>query len=110
MVEICLGLHYLHANEVKLGFFKPENIYVTSDLSVKLANVGKENQLVNNETPDNPMSDVWYVGCILYQIRTLSSPFESSSDSEALQVKPVPRSLNYSTELKNKLAWLLSDE
>ena len=98
-VQLCLALQYCHSEKVLHRDLKPSNIFITEGGSViKLGDFGLSRALGTAEAavttvgipycmspelcrsePYNWKSDVWALGCVLYELCMLKHPFESSS-------------------------------
>ena len=44
-IQICLGIQYLHKNEILHHDLKPKNAFLTEDLSLKIGDVGESTSL-----------------------------------------------------------------
>jgi NIMA (never in mitosis gene a)-related kinase len=96
-VQIIQGLKYLHDNKIMHRDLKCANVFLTKDGTLKLGdlNVSKivKMGLVYTQTgtpyyaspevwgdkPYNYKSDLWSVGCILYELCALRPPFKGTS-------------------------------
>jgi NIMA (never in mitosis gene a)-related kinase len=97
LIQIAKGLKYLHDNKIMHRDLKCANIFLTKDGTLKLGdlNVSKivKMGLVYTQTgtpyyaspevwgdkPYNYKSDLWSVGCILYELCALRPPFKGTS-------------------------------
>ncbi|KAI1899179.1 hypothetical protein AGOR_G00058940 [Albula goreensis] len=99
-VQICLGLKHIHDRKVLHRDIKTQNIFLASNgTKVKLGDFGTA-RMLNNTTelaktcvgtpyylspeicenrPYNNKTDIWSLGCVLYELCTLKHPFEGSS-------------------------------
>ena len=97
LIQILEGLHYLHENNIIHRDLKSANIYLMKDGTIKIGdlNVSKIAKIgmayTQTGTPyyaspeiwlDKPYdfkSDVWSLGCILYELCQLKPPFRGTS-------------------------------
>jgi len=93
--QLCSGLQYLHTHRILHRDLKPSNVFVTAGGCLKLGDLGLGRYLdwasvaafsqVGTPLYMSPevlrghgyefASDVWSLGCILYEISMLDSPF-----------------------------------
>ncbi|KAJ8383604.1 hypothetical protein AAFF_G00216770 [Aldrovandia affinis] len=99
-VQICLGLKHIHDRKVLHRDIKTQNIFLTNNgMKVKLGDFGTARMLNNTmelaktcvgtpyylspeiceNRPYNNKTDIWSLGCVLYELCTLKHPFEGSS-------------------------------
>ena len=98
-IEMSLGLHYLHANKILHRDIKTINMFLGKDDKVIIGDLGVAkllNQTANmahtvvgtpyylspelcEEKPYNHKSDVWSLGCVLYELCTFKHPFEANN-------------------------------
>ena len=94
--EIVSGLQYLHSNGIIFSDLKPANIFINEYGSLKLTDLGACKRI--NEIDDQPrkgtpcymspelfdnspysfQSDLWALGCIMYELAQGHPPFLSS--------------------------------
>lgn len=128
---MCLGLHYLHSFKILHRDIKTINMFLSKDNKIKIGDLGVAKLLnqTNNmahtivgtpyylspelceEKPYNHKSDIWSLGCILYELCTFRHPFEANNQG-ALILKIVRGKFNsipshYSSELKIMVESLL---
>eukprot|EP00658_Telonema_sp_P-2_P042009 TRINITY_DN30103_c0_g1_i1.p1 TRINITY_DN30103_c0_g1~~TRINITY_DN30103_c0_g1_i1.p1 ORF type:complete len:350 (+),score=75.28 TRINITY_DN30103_c0_g1_i1:251-1300(+) len=131
--QMSLSLHYLHKRKILHRDIKPQNVFLTKDLMVKLGDFGVAKILDRAESlavttvgtpyymspevfkckPYSYKSDCWALGCVLYEMMCLHRPFEAR-DIEGLKKKvcegvpeaPLPEV--YSEELRDLVHALLS--
>jgi serine/threonine protein kinase len=134
-MQIILALHEIHTRKdgkILHRDLKPANIFLDANNNVKLGDFGlakildldkdfaetkvgtpyymSPEQII--EKKYNEKSDIWALGCLLYELCSLSPPFEATNHlSLALKIKsgkfdripPV-----YSNELQRVIQWILS--
>ena len=131
-IEMSLGLSYMHYHKILHRDLKTLNIFLTKDLHIKIGDLGVAKILQNTihahtfigtpyylspemceEKPYNEKSDVWALGCILYELITFKKPY-SANNQAALFFKitnghyePISNHLKYSKELKKMVDLLL---
>ena len=123
-IKICLGLAAIHKLKILHRDLKTLNIFLTKNLDVKIGDLGVAKVLSHSgcfaktligtpyylspelceEKPYNDKSDVWALGCILYELCTYKHPFNAKSQGalilKILKDEPEPIGNNYSNELQ----------
>ncbi len=97
-IQICLGLAYVHSKKILHRDLKTLNIFLTKEGKVKIGDLGVAKVLnqtnfartfvgtpyylspeICEEKPYNEKSDVWALGCILYEMATFKHPFNATN-------------------------------
>ena len=129
LVHVVQGLKVLHDSKILHRDLKCANIFISKDSTMKLGdlNVSKVNKRglaytqtgtpyyaspeVWKDQPYNSSSDIWSLGCVIYEMAALAPPF-TASDMQGLY-KKIIRGLypsipgQYSAELSNVIRTLL---
>ena len=131
-IKIAIGLADIHNLKILHRDLKTLNIFLKQSLDIKIGDLGVAKVLAKNnfartvigtpyylspeiceEKPYNDKSDVWALGCILYELCTFKHPFEARSQGalilKILNNKPEPISSTFSKELNN-IIYLLLDK
>ena len=130
-VQILLGLHYMHTNNVLHRDLKTQNIFLLGNGRLVLGDFGISKKLAGEKDfaktqigtpyymspeqfrskPYSFKSDVWSLGCVLYEMTTLRHPFDACSMNELtrkiLAGRYAPISSRYSRHLKLLIKQLL---
>ena len=104
-IQISLGLYHIHKKKILHRDLKTLNIFLTKDYNCKIGDLGVAKILngtnhantfvgtpyylspeICEEKPYNEKSDVWALGCILYEMVTFKHPFNASNQA-ALYIK-----------------------
>ena len=123
-IQMCLGLEFIHSKKILHRDIKSMNVFLVRDDCLRIGDLGVAKVLANTaafahtmvgtpyylspelceEKPYNVKSDVWALGCVLYELCTLKHPFDALNQG-ALLLKIIkgnytPISSNYSNELR----------
>ena len=129
-IQMSLGLAYIHSKKILHRDLKSLNIFLSKNLDVKIGDLGVAKILQNTmhaytfigtpfylspeileEKPYNEKSDVWALGCILYELCTFKYPYNATNQAALfLKIKNgkyEPLSSSYSNELKKMVNIML---
>ncbi|XP_032990943.1 serine/threonine-protein kinase Nek1 isoform X4 [Rhinolophus ferrumequinum] len=129
-VQICLALKHVHDRKILHRDIKSQNIFLTKNGTVQLGDFGIARVLnstvelartcigtpyylspeICENKPYNNKSDIWALGCVLYEMCTLKHAFEAGN-MKNLVLKIIsgsfpPVSLHYSYDLRSLLSQL----
>ena len=123
-LQICLGLEYLHSKKTLHRDIKTLNIFLFSDKSIRIGDLGVARVLSSTTTfahtvigtpyylspelceekPYNLKSDVWALGCVLHELCSLKKPFDATNAGalilKILRSNYPPINPSFSSELK----------
>eukprot|EP01138_Halocafeteria_seosinensis_P002823 gb/GECG01002884.1/.p1 GENE.gb/GECG01002884.1/~~gb/GECG01002884.1/.p1 ORF type:complete len:1178 (+),score=233.70 gb/GECG01002884.1/:1-3534(+) len=132
LVQICLALKHLHDRKILHRDLKTANIFVSNPGILKLGDFGIAKVLTSTgelaktaigtpyylspeickEHKYNNKSDIWSLGCILYEMVTLKLPFEAPNMrllvQKILRGRFSPITDGYSKDLKNLINDMLT--
>lgn len=130
-VQLCLALEYIHRRKILHRDLKSQNIFLSRNNTLKLGDFGISKVLENTNDlaltvqgtpyymspevcqskPYNYTSDVWSLGCILYELCTLQHAFSCENllglVFKIVQDKQEPIPNMYSQEMKDLVTRLL---
>ncbi|CAL8252071.1 unnamed protein product [Merluccius merluccius] len=129
-VQICLALKHVHDRKILHRDIKSQNIFLTKHGTIQLGDFGIARVLnstvelartcigtpyylspeICENKPYNNKSDIWALGCVLYEMCTLKHAFEAGN-MKNLVLKIIrgsypPVSLHYSQDLRSLLGSL----
>ncbi|KOO26295.1 serine threonine-protein kinase nek7 [Chrysochromulina tobinii] len=124
LVQVCEGLHHMHSVRVLHRDIKAENIYSDGRGAVKIGDLGLGRLLSTQSThartgvgtplyfspemceerPYNAKSDVWALGCLVYELCSLQPPFLAANQlalaRKIMTATPASLPSHYSRELQ----------
>ena len=113
--QICYGLDYLHSKKIIHRDIKPANIFLYQDGRVKIGDLGVCKSLNTSslaktfvgtpyylapelycDKPYNEKSDIWSLGCVIYEMLAFKKPFEANNPAGLIMkiVNNKPENLN----------------
>ena len=133
-VQICLAIKHIHDKKILHRDLKTQNVFLTSKGEVKIGDFGIARVLqhtydcaqtaigtpyylspeICQEQPYNQKSDIWSIGCILYEMTTLRHAFDANN-MKGLVVKILKGNYPaipscYSQNLRNLISDMLQND
>ena len=131
-VQLALGLHYMHTNKVLHRDLKTQNVFLLGNGRLVLGDLGISKVLdgtmdfaqtcigtpyymspeIFQNKPYSYKSDVWALGCVLYEMTTLNHAFDANSlnglAGKIVKGRYPPINAKYSKHLADLIAQMLS--
>ncbi|KAJ1449761.1 hypothetical protein M885DRAFT_534558 [Pelagophyceae sp. CCMP2097] len=131
-VQMALGLHYMHQNRVLHRDLKTQNIFLLGNGRLVLGDLGISKVLegtmdfaqtcigtpyymspeIFKNKPYNHKSDIWALGCVLYEMTTLNHAFDANSINglacKIVKGRYPPIHTRYSKSLRDLIGAMLS--
>jgi len=130
-VQLALGLHYMHTNKVLHRDLKTQNVFMLGNGRLVLGDLGISKVLdgtmdfaqtcigtpyymspeIFKNKPYSFKSDIWALGCVLYEMTTLSHAFDANSinglATKIVKGKYPPIHSKYSRHLRELIGQML---
>eukprot|EP01038_Epipyxis_sp_PR26KG_P004295 gene4295-6090_t len=130
-VQLALGLHYMHSNKVLHRDLKTQNVFLLGNGRLVLGDLGISKVLdgtmdfaqtcigtpyymspeIFKNKPYGYKSDVWALGCVLYEMTTLNHAFDANSlnglATKIVKGKYPPIHAKYSRHLRELIGQML---
>ena len=122
-IQMCLGLAHIHCKKILHRDIKSMNMFMTKEDKIKIGDLGVAKVLMQTqfaktfvgtpyylspeiceEKPYNDKSDIWALGCILYEMCTYKHPFNATNQAALIlkilkgKYDPIPK--EYSQDLR----------
>ena len=120
---MCIGLEYLHKNKVLHRDIKTLNMFLSKEEDIRIGDLGVAKVLEDTtnfahtmvgtpyylspemceQKPYNEKSDIWALGCIMYELATYKHPFDATNQGALIlrilkgRFTPIPTT--YSVDL-----------
>lgn len=131
-VQMALGLHYMHTNKVLHRDLKTQNVFLLGNGRLVLGDLGISKVLdgtmdfaqtcigtpyymspeIFKNKPYSYKSDVWALGCVLYEMTSLNHAFDATSlnglAQKIIKGKYPPIHHKYSKNLRDLVAQMLN--
>jgi len=132
-IQSCIGIQYLHTRKILHRDIKTINLFMMKDQSIKIGDLGVAKSMKGmnfahtlvgtpyylspelwEEKAYDHKSDIWSLGCVLYELCTLKHPFTGMNQAGLIlrivrgKYEPIPSF--YSKDLSDLIAnWLQRD-